>query len=209
MGGVLLDDTRVESMRQEVLLEVSKKYLPHLKKTDILHAWLEASKIPGSVRINALKVLLNDQPETQEAEEEYKNLCNFDYHKLSHITPDAQEVLVKLSRSYRLGLMANQSAKSLELIQEAGLANILNHTQMSEHIGLEKPNPKFYSSILNGCHAKAEESVLVDDNWYRGLAQAKNIGMKTILLKRNIIPTPPEAKPDWTIYKLPDLLKIF
>lgn len=209
MGGVLLDDSKVESMRQEVLLEVSKKYLPHLKKTDILHAWLEASKIPGSVRINALKMLLKDQPETQEAEEEYKNLCNFDYHNLSHITPDAKEILVKLSRSYRLGLMANQRAKSLELIQEAGLANILNHTQMSEHIGLEKPNPKFYSSILNECHAKAEESVLVDDNWYRGLAQAKNIGMKTILLKRDIIPTPPEAKPDWTIYKLPDLLKIF
>lgn len=208
MGGVLLDDSKVESMRQEVLLEVSKKYLPHLKKTDILHAWLEASKIPGSVRINALKMLLKDQPETQEAEEEYKNLCNFDYHNLSHITPDAKEILVKLSRSYRLGLMANQRAKSLELIQEAGLANILNHTQMSEHIGLEKPNPKFYSSILNECHTKAEESVLVDDNWYRGLEQAKNIGMKTILLKRDIIPTPPDARPDWIISSLQDLLSI-
>lgn len=209
IGGVILDDTEPERLRQEALLNVLKDYLPDITIQDIYKAWLLASTQPGSVRIQALRELMKNSPNLQEAEEKYKEVCNYDYLGSSKIRPEAKSVLEQLSKKYNLGVMANQSTKTTQLLEAAGLLPFLSHQIMSGHVGLEKPNPDFFKSIIADSGAKAEESILVDDNWYRGLAPAQSLGMSTILYCRDIIPVPVDAVPDFRINNLKELLDKF
>jgi HAD superfamily hydrolase (TIGR01509 family) len=209
VGGVLLDDSKPESLRQELLLELGQKYLGHVTDVDIQRSWLEASRIPGSVRINALRVLFANYHQVVAVEEEYKRLCTYDYHTLSQVRPEARDVLLTLSERYQLGLMANQNVLTTKLLEQAGLLSFLSHQKMSDHIGLEKPDPRFYSTILEDCKARPEESVIIDDNWYRGLLPAEQLGMKTVLYQRSFIPYPNDIQPTWVVSSLQELLEIF
>jgi HAD superfamily hydrolase (TIGR01509 family) len=210
MGGVILDDSKTEELRQQALLELSQRYLPAVSMTDIYTAWMEASKLHGSLRMHALRILLKDSKKIAEAETEYAAICNnHNYHTLSTIRPEAKHVLATLNQRYKIGITANQSEKTIHLLETAGLLPYFSHQKMSAHIGLEKPDPQFFLTILRDTGAQATESVVIDDNWYRGLVPAKQLGMTTVLYKRDIIPYPETANPDWSITNLNDLLNIF
>ncbi len=209
MGGVILDDTKPETLRQEILFNVAQRYLPNITMANIYEAWLFASQQPGSVRINALHYLFKDSKLKEEAELVYNNECNVDYYGLSKVRPEAMEVLSGLSKSFNLGIMANQNVKAGNVLEDAGLLQYFSHQKMSGHIGLQKPDPNFYLEILKDSGALPSESVLIDDNWYRGLLQAKLLGLSTILYKREIIPIPDSAEPDKFISSLAELTEIF
>lgn len=209
MGGVILNDDKPEQIRQATLFEVAKQYIPNIAMKDIYRAWMEASKIPGVVRLQALKFLFKGFPDLEKIEQEYVKACKYDYHTMSFIKPEAKEVLEKLSQHYKIGVMANQSERTLKRLESAGLLPYLSHKKMSAHIGLAKPDPAFYRAVLEDANAKPTHSAIIDDNWYRGLLSAKQLGMMTILFKREIIPYPETADPNFAITKLEELLNLF
>lgn len=209
IGGVILDDSAPETARQAKLLYVAKKYLPETSQKDVYYAWLRASKKPGSVRLNALEFLLGKHPKYDKAKDKYLKLCEqIPYLDMSHIRPEASTVISRLSTRYHLGLAGNQSIKVMALLKKAKLLSFLQHQKVSGHLGKEKPDPGFFIQILKEVHAKPNECILVDDNWYRGLAPAKKLGMFTILLQRDFIPYPKTAKPTVMIRQLKNLLTL-
>ncbi len=209
MGGVILNDDEPERLRQQALLQVAQHYMPNVTMDNVYQAWMEASKLFGSVRIQALRVLLKGSPKLTEAETEYTAACQYNYHSLSTIRPEAKSVLVELSQRYNLGIIANQSAKTTELLESSGLLQYFSHQKMSAHIGLEKPDPNIFLTVLKDTGAKASESVMVDDNWFRGLVPSRELGMSTVLYRRDLIPYPDTATPDFTINNLEELLSLF
>lgn len=209
MGGVILDDTKPEALRQEILLKVSQRYFPDLTMENIYNAWQCASQQHGSVRINALRCIFNNSQNLEEAERIYKDECKVDYYGLSNIRPEARDMLAELSGHYNLGIMANQNEKAAGVLESAGILQYFSHQKMSGHIGLEKPDPEFYLEVLKDTGATPSESVLVDDNWYRGLLQAHKLGLHTILYKRDIIPVPKDSNPNLTVTSLTELLSYF
>jgi FMN phosphatase YigB (HAD superfamily) len=148
MGGVILNDDQPERLRQATTLEVAKKYKPELTMEDVHTAWMNASGEQGSLRLLAFKNLLKDHPQLAEAEAEFNILCTHDYHGLSSIRPEAKDVLAKLSKHYKIGITANQSAKTGDILEIAGLLPYFSHQKMSAQIGLEKPDPKFFLHVL-------------------------------------------------------------
>jgi len=209
MGGVILDDSEPEIKRQQILFDIVKDYIPNLTMERLRKAWMDSSGTFGSMRIVALRELCKDLPESEEIEKQYNELCQVDYIGMSKVRPEVKEVLSKLSTRYNLGLMANQNAKAMEHLVNAGVLEFFSHQKMSHHVGLEKPNPEFFKSILGDTGAKAEESVIIDDNWFRGCLPAMKMGMKSILYERDIIPSPSEAQPDARVKNLTELLGIF
>lgn len=209
MGGVILNDEEPERIRQATLFQVARRYIPNLSMQDIYTAWMEASKVPGVLRINAVRALFKNSPSLAEVEEEFVRTCKYDYHAMSSIRPEAKGVLAELSKHYKLGVMANQSEKTLKLLEVAGLLPYLSHQKMSAHIGFAKPDPDFYRAVLEDTQAKPAESVLIDDNWYRGLLSAKKLGVGTVLFKREIMPWPEDAAPDFMVSKLEELVGLF
>ena len=209
MGGVVLDDSRPEMLRQELALEIAQKYMPHITMAHVREAWMAASGTPGSMRIVALRELCKGLQNLEEVVSEYQEQCKIDYYGLSQVRPEAKNVLESLSQKYELGLMANQGARALELLEEEGVMKYFSHQKMSHHVGLEKPDPNFFLTILADTGARTNESVIIDDNWFRGLYPAKQIGMKTVLFERELIPFPDDSAPEWRVSNLKELLNIF
>lgn len=209
MGGVILDDDTPEGLRQADLLKIAEKYLPNSTIQDVKKAWEMASPNPGSMKHEAAKLLFANQSFAEQAVSEYLEYCQVDYYGLSRVRPEAKKVIPILAEKYNLGIMANQGAKAIDHLVEANLLGFFSHQKMSHHVGLQKPNPEFFNTILKDTGAKPEESIQIDDNWFRGCVPARKAGMKIVLYKRDIIPHPADANPDWEVSNLKELLEIF
>lgn len=209
VGGVLLDDTVVEAERQQRALELAQRFNSNLTEADMYQAWLEASKLPGSVRENALHILMGNNENFTSVQDEYKALFPPGYYLAkSHIRPECHGILSQLQKHYRLGIIANQSTKTADLLTEAGIMQYFQHQKVSAHHGLEKPDPAYFAEVFQDAGANPHHSAFVDDNWYRGLLPGQQLGMTTILFKRHIMPYPHTANPDYIIETLPKLLDI-
>ena len=129
---------------------------------------------------------------------------------LSSIRPEAKEVVEVLSKKYRLGVMANQPTKTADKFKVAGIDGYFSQLGMSHDYGYHKPDPRLYAEILAETKAVAERSVMIDDNYERGLRTAKDLGFKIVwYLETGSRFWIPDAKADWIIGNLRDLLSIF
>jgi 2-haloalkanoic acid dehalogenase type II len=106
--------------------------------------------------------------------------------ELYPVFPEVPEVLTELkNRGYKLAIVSN--ATSGRLIRKAaadrGLAKYFETIIVSADIGYRKPHPKIYQLALAQLNAKLEEAVMVGDLLEIDIAGAKQLGMKTILVK--------------------------
>lgn len=210
MGGVILDDAVPEIKRQEAVLTLAREFKPELTMHDVRNSWMEASKLPGSVRVETMRIVLNNEDQFNSLEEKIKHfLPQGSYFELSAVRPEAKSILKTLSATYDLGIIANQASRITEKLISADILRYFSHQKMSAHHGLEKPDPEYFKAVLNDTKADPKRSVLVDDNWFRGLLPAQNLGMTTVLFKRDCMPYPEDANPDYAIQNLSELQSIF
>ena len=100
------------------------------------------------------------------------------------IHTDAQEVLPKLRKNYRVGLVTD----GIKQVQESKV-NALNMegyfdviTYAVEYDG--KNNPQVFLAILEKLRAKPSESVYIDDTPLKGLPVAGKLGVHTVRILR-------------------------
>lgn len=210
VGGVLLDDSVV--FEQE-FIELERMILPHDPEITIakLKAYVPtASATPGAFIDAIIRHFVSDPTIARELMKRFQKEF-FDtqmYVRLSHVRPEAHRVLEQLSKHVCLGFMGNQPVETLEKLRESGILEYFHHQKMSGHYpkGLIKPNPEFFKAVLEEAGARAEESVIVDDNIERGLVPAKALGMTTVwykLLEREV----PEGAVDYTVTSLSELVE--
>ncbi|RLI15422.1 hypothetical protein DRO41_04265 [Candidatus Bathyarchaeota archaeon] len=154
--------------------------------------------------------------------------CNFDVShpvvvgateafadELMHCTrldEDAVDVLSQLHGKYKLGLVSNFAIPECaqKMLNAFGLRRFFDVVVVSGAINKRKPSPEIFKEALNTLNVDASKVAFVGDMLDLDVEGPKNVGMKTILLKRN--PTENEfyVKPDKIIKNLkalPILLK--
>lgn len=210
VGGVLLDDTKAEQRRTQLLLDICLKHDPSLRTEDVLHARRVASAKIGPLETNVIEFVLHDPVQQQIALEEVNRRSEeIGYVQNSSLRPEAIEVTEQLSKKYKLGIMANQPEQTRRRLEEYGLLHHFHHTGMSGSYGFHKPDPRLFKEIFKEIGANPERSVMIDDNIERGLVPAKALGMKTIWYKRESGGSETHPAADMIIEsltELPDLL---
>jgi len=204
-GGVLLDETRHEEQRINLILKAVKNYKPEITRDDILAARFQASAVLGGLTENIIKVFLTDNDQIKSALESIRK--NWDNDQSSFVKPDAKEVVEKLAAEYNLGLLANQPIITKEKLEKAGVLQYFKFQGVSEEFNLRKPDPEFFKAIFKATGADPKKSAIIDDNIERGLTPAKKLGMITVWFKleaRNV----PAGIIDYTVESLDDLLEI-
>lgn len=100
---------------------------------------------------------------------------------------DAQPTLRLLAKKgYRLGAVTNtwHSQTHVEdLLKKFGFRKFLKVVIVSSEIGSFKPNPKIFKKALEEFKAKPQETIFVGNEMETDIYGAKNVGMKTVLLK--------------------------
>jgi HAD superfamily hydrolase (TIGR01549 family) len=97
--------------------------------------------------------------------------------------PDARPCLTSLRRAgCFVGIAGNQSRDLLESMLTLELDADLITT--SEHLGFDKPSPRFFEAMLAHSGFRPEEAAYVGDRVDNDILPARDIGMVTVFVKR-------------------------
>lgn len=134
-------------------------------------------------------------------------------HELEKLYEDAPNVLKTLSNKYELGVIANQTDGLSERLESFGILQYFTHVISSWDVQVMKPDTRIYDYALKTSKCLPYEAVMIGDRLDNDIAPAKAAGMKTVWIKQGFgrLQTPLSEKdtPDYVIYSLLELLKIF
>ncbi|MBP7005541.1 HAD family hydrolase [Patescibacteria group bacterium] len=206
VGDVLIDESGYTRWKQNTVLQSVRAYQGTLLQEDVERVWTSASAQPGSLMQNAARLLL---PKTEDADKAIqfikdKSAEMNEARKMQTVYPEALDTVRLLSETYRLGILANQPVETKQMLANAGLLEYFTSTNLSGDYPFQKPDPRYFLQTLQDAGADVSRSVLVDDNIERGLAPAKQIGMRTVWYKHRERAVPSDTV-DAVIESLQDL----
>ena len=86
-------------------------------------------------------------------------------------------------RGLKLGLAANQPARTLEILDGLGIGRYFAHREMSGHHGFRKPDVRLFLRACEDLGAAPGETIMVGDRIDNDIAPARRLGMYTILFR--------------------------
>jgi len=133
-----------------------------------------------------------------------------EFMRYVHLDEHAPEVLRKLRGKYKLGLVSNAFIPETvwELLERFGLKGFFDVVVISGEINRRKPAPEIFERALKVLGVKASNVVFVGDMVDLDVMGPKNVGMKTVLIKRRPMDQSLDVKPDRVIDCLSELLKV-
>lgn len=98
---------------------------------------------------------------------------------------DVQEVLPRLTRRYKIGLITNGNVKMQQRkVAALGLDKLMTIIVYADNIKSPKPEPNAYTYALNVLNVNPQESLYVGDNPYTDFIGGKHVGMHTVRILR-------------------------
>lgn len=123
--------------------------------------------------------------------------------------PDADHVLHSLSGRFPLFAASNGTLQmQLSRLKSAGLFSYFSDVFVSDEIGFENPDSRFFSKCLHRIHFRPEEVLMVGDSLQADIAGGAKSGLKTCWLNRTKKLNPTDIIPDYEIRGLSELLTL-
>lgn len=97
-----------------------------------------------------------------------------------------EEVLRTLSSSYKIGVIANQSAGSTDRLTKWGLMPFISTCLCSFELGLEKPDPAIFELALRRARCVASQAVMIGDRLDNDIRSARLLGWRTIRVTQGL-----------------------
>jgi HAD superfamily hydrolase (TIGR01662 family) len=127
---------------------------------------------------------------------------------------DAKPTLQTLSKSYDMGIIANQSEDILELLEKSGFDRFFKVKTISSSVKLKKPDSKIFELALREAGQNAEDCIMIGDRLDTDICPANNMGMTTIRTTNSLfalqVPKRACEHPSYTVARLseiPELLE--
>ncbi len=127
---------------------------------------------------------------------------NFRKHYKTNFYPCIEGVLKKLAQNYKVALISNtMSDQPKLLLQEAGYDQYFDLIITSQELGIRKPNPKIFKTVLGELGVKPDEAVHVGDSVEADMYGARDSGITGIWIKT------PEQAP-WNGYAINSICEL-
>ncbi len=98
--------------------------------------------------------------------------------------PGVHEVLARLRRKYRLGLISDAQWIFTEAeLEMAELDEFFSVTVLSSRVGVKKPDVRPFAAAMRALGATPGASVYVGDNPWRDLVGARRAGMRCVIFR--------------------------
>ena len=106
-----------------------------------------------------------------------------DFMEFSGFKPEVLDLIKKLKKNYKLGLLSNQIEDWLEeIISEHKLNEVFDVITTSYETKIAKPDISIFKEIVEQLGVDATECIYIDD-MEKNIPPAKELGMKMILFK--------------------------
>lgn len=93
-------------------------------------------------------------------------------------------------------------------LQKSGLDRLLDGIFISERVGYEKPNKRFFDAVFAAIPFKKEECIIVGDSLTGDIRGGMNAGIRTVFYNPANIPLPQEYHIDYNIRALAEVINI-
>ena len=106
-----------------------------------------------------------------------------------------------ISRGYVLGIAGQYGASILELLERESILECFTHRFTQDDFSLTKPDPRYYLQIADACGVNPEQCIMVGDRIDKDIIPAKQVGMRTILIRTGLHKNQQSRTP----YEIPDM----
>src|SRR5437764_8623279 len=100
------------------------------------------------------------------------------------VRPGTREVLQRLGKQYRLGVISNADGQIASVLKHCGIADCFQTITDSGLIGCEKPRAEIFHAALREMDVRPEDSLYVGDVYSVDYLGATRAGLQAILLDR-------------------------
>jgi len=116
-------------------------------------------------------------------------------------------VLEQLRHKYKLGVISNFALPPgvKKTLERFDLAKFFDVILISGEIGWRKPSPRIFQKALESLGVSASETVFVGDSPILDVEGAKNVGMRTVLVRKSLAEKRETGNPDAVISELDEL----
>ncbi|WP_195702002.1 YjjG family noncanonical pyrimidine nucleotidase [Companilactobacillus futsaii] len=147
----------------------------------------------------------NKKIDTTNINQQYFALLN-QQHELM---PGAKKTLQELNKTYRLFAASNgTSDKQYSQTAGAKIDQYFEKIFLSENIGFDKPDKKFFKSIENKLQAPPKDFLMIGDSLSSDIAGANDSDIDSLWYNKNKIVSQTQVKPTFEVTSLPEILNI-
>ena len=125
------------------------------------------------------------------------------------LVPYAQELLGYLSEKYPLTVVSNGFIEvQYKKMRSSDIEHYFSHIVFSEHVKAPKPDKRIFEHALSLNEAKAEQVVMIGDNFDADIRGAQNAGISTIYFNPKGKSIPEGQAPDSEVKSLSEVKNI-
>ena len=145
---------------------------------------------------------------------EYFGLVKTPWHSEDEVLFDdcAETLRTLCDRGYQLGIIANQKPGAKARLDAWGLGRYFPVIASSAEMGISKPKKEIFTRALTMAECRPENAIMVGDRLDNDIRPAKELGMKTIRIRKGIAvyanPSCEAEVPDYTVDSLSEILSI-
>ena len=103
---------------------------------------------------------------------------------LEKVYDGVPRLLEALSKKYRLGVIANQSAGTEQRLEKYGIRQYFDLIISSAEIGFSKPDLKIFEIALDKAGCTSSETYMIGDRLDNDIESAAQLGMRTIWVRQ-------------------------
>lgn len=200
-GGVILDESEHESIRAEIIVSTLAQVVPGYTidsyNTDIGLA--VESFCPNTYQYVFWRHL---KPNVEEFKRLYtQHLDEWKCRRTPLKLMDGITDEVKLlSKRFKLALAGQYGGEILTLLNQASILDCFASHSTQDDFPITKPDPRYYEMIVEHLGINPEQCIMVGDRIDKDIIPAKQVGMKTVLIRtglhKNQLPRTPQELPD-------------
>lgn len=121
------------------------------------------------------------------------------------LIPQVKEVLEKLSKKYKMGIVTTSRRVDFEIIHKnLGIVDYMDFVLCEEDYNYAKPHPEPYLKGLEIFKANKDEAIVIEDST-RGLTAAYKAGIECVIVKNEFTRTQDFSKASYFIDNLKEL----
>jgi len=201
-GGVILDEAEHEDARAELAVEILSPAVPGYS---VSQYWSDIEQpvtvlCPSAYQYVFWKYLKNDRSQFEKLFGSFKE-------KWKQIRPPLKlnagldKEVRAICKNFKIGIAGQYGKDVLELLEKHSILDCFSYRFTQDDFSITKPDPRYFEQILKKCGVKPEECIMVGDRIDKDVIPARQVGMKTILVRTGLYKNQQPRIP----FEIPDL----
>lgn len=200
-GGVIVDETEYEKIQAEIIAELLSEAVPGYNVEAYFRDVEEAVKsyCPSVYKYVLWKHLKSGFAAFNGMYVAYLEKWQERKPPLTLMDGIAKELEI-ISKDFDMAIAGQYGREILELLKSHSLLDYFKHHITQDDFSITKPDPRYYEQIVKACKVIPEQCLMVGDRIDKDVVPARQLGMKTIMVRgdlhRNQYPRIPDEIPD-------------